>query len=203
MNLNFWRKKKPEEFKVEGKIELGEYSYVHPDSFVRCWHEPCTVKVGRYSSIAKCQFVYDGNHNPYFASTFPFKELGYCNTAPLNSLKKPPPEVGHDVWIGDDAVIYSGVKVGDGAVIAGQAVVTKDVPAYAIVAGNPAKIIKYRFEKDVIDRLTKIQWWFMDHDFICKELAPVMHDVPLFLQRAEDYAREEQALNDVLSIKTY
>lgn len=67
--------------------------------------------------------------------------------------------IGNDVWIGDNVTILGGNIIGDGAVVATGAIVTKDVPPYAIVAGNPARIIKYRFEKDIVDDLQKIQWW--------------------------------------------
>ncbi len=67
--------------------------------------------------------------------------------------------VGNDVWIGQDVVIKGGVKIGDGAVIGARSVVTRDVPPYAVVAGVPAKVIKYRFEQEKIDFLEKLQWW--------------------------------------------
>ena len=70
--------------------------------------------------------------------------------------------IGNDVWIGDNCVILTGVCISDGAVIAAGSVVTKDVPPYAIVAGNPAKIIKYRFDDKIIDKLLKLRWWNLD-----------------------------------------
>jgi hypothetical protein len=73
--------------------------------------------------------------------------------------QKPGSSIGHDVWVGQDAVILRGIRIGHGAVVAAGAVVTKDVPAYAIVGGNPAKIIRYRFEKEIIDELLSLSWW--------------------------------------------
>ncbi|ENX6806719.1 TPA: CatB-related O-acetyltransferase, partial [Escherichia coli] len=69
------------------------------------------------------------------------------------------PIIGNDVWIGNDVVLKGGIAIGDGAVIAANSVVTKDVPPYAIVAGVPAKIIRFRFDSNVIDELLRIKWW--------------------------------------------
>ena len=71
-------------------------------------------------------------------------------------------EIGNDVWIGDRTVIMSGVKIGDGAIVAAGAVVTKDVPPYAVVGGVPARVIKYRFDEATIRRLLDLQWWKYD-----------------------------------------
>lgn len=76
-----------------------------------------------------------------------------------NKKHDKPVEIGNDVWIGKQALILRGVQIGDGAVIAAGAVVTKDVPPYAVVGGNPARIIKYRFEQSIIDRLEAVKWW--------------------------------------------
>ena len=86
--------------------------------------------------------------------------------------------IGSDVWIGNGAVILDGVKVGNGAIIASRAVVTKDVPAYAIVGGVPAKILKYRFSSDVVEALEQSQWWNLTDKEILERLA-AFTDKPL------------------------
>ena len=74
--------------------------------------------------------------------------------------------IGNDVWIGSKVTIIPGIRISDGAIVAYGSLVTKDVPPYAIVGGVPAKIIKYRFNADIINELIKIKWWDMDDEFI-------------------------------------
>ena len=78
--------------------------------------------------------------------------------------------IGNDVWIGYEAVILSGVTIGDGAIIGTRAVVTKDVPPYTIVGGSPAKVLKKRFSDDIIDKLLKIKWWNWPVEKIARSL---------------------------------
>lgn len=91
-------------------------------------------------------------------------------------------EIGHDVWIGYRAIILDGVKIGHGAAIGAAAVVTKDVPPYAIVGGVPARVIKYRFSEDTIDRLLRLQWWNKSIEWI-KSNAEHFDDVQYFLSK--------------------
>ncbi|MBM3208649.1 MAG: CatB-related O-acetyltransferase, partial [Chlamydiae bacterium] len=83
--------------------------------------------------------------------------------------------VGNDVWLGYDCLIRNGVTIGNGAIVAARSVVVKDVPSYAIVAGNPAKVVKMRFDKETIDRLEKIAWWDWDVEKITKNLKLISH----------------------------
>ncbi|MDT3322182.1 Vat family streptogramin A O-acetyltransferase [Shewanella sp. SP1S2-4] len=121
--------------------------------------------IGKFCAIAKdVKFIMNGaNHQVSGFSTYPFYIFG-------NGWEKaaPNPEdlpfkgntcIGNDVWIGYNATIMPGVKIGHGAIVASQSVVTKDVPPYAVVGGNPATVIKLRFEQDVIDELVTIAWW--------------------------------------------
>lgn len=98
--------------------------------------------------------TYNGNFDKFAHAEFGSEwELKPFNTAPKN------PVIGHDVWIGNDVVLKGGIIIGEGAIIAANSVVTKDVPPYSVVAGVPAKVIKYRFEQDVINELLKLKWW--------------------------------------------
>jgi len=139
--------------------ESGEYSYGTPN--VLEWGEGKTLRVGKYCSIGPETTIYlGGNHRPDWVTTFPFTALD-----PVAAGIQGHPHsrgdvvIGHDVWMGRAASIMSGVKVGHGACIAAHAVVTKDVPPYAIVAGNPGAIVKYRFSERQIEKLLEIAWW--------------------------------------------
>lgn len=166
-------------------FDMGRNSYVNDGAEVRCFRKIHMVRVGAYSSLGRCTFLVDGDHNIKFASTFPFREFGLCSLAPDNANHKSVPLVENDVWIADGATIMGGVTIGNGAVIAANSVVTKDVPPYAMAAGNPACIVKYRFDDDTIARFMKVQWWDMPDVFVFNELAPLLDQPDEFLKRAE------------------
>ena len=125
------------------------------------------IQIGRYTSIAQnVRFYVDLNHDmsavyqgliPEFVSSLPGRAgLGQMLQG---SKRKGQIIIGNDCWIGNDVTILSGVTIHSGAVIGAGSVVTKDVPPYAIVVGNPAKIIRYRFPEDIIEKLLNISWW--------------------------------------------
>lgn len=155
--------------KIE-KCDCGKNSYCAAQPSIAT---PLT-KIGNFVSIGKNVIIGHGEHPLNFLSTSPyfyFDNLGYKNdeTNSHNEFwKYAPIHIGNDVWIGDNVCIKNGLTIGDGAVIGLGAVVTKDVPPYAIVAGVPAKVIKYRFDSDTIDRLLKLKWWDLDDAFIKK-----------------------------------
>ena len=161
----------PEEEKLYG-IYVGRGSYAGGlsirSSLSEEWNQKrFNLHIGRYTSIGHdVRLIIDMNHDyksvyqgliPEYASNAAGKEgLGQNEK---NLPHKGQILIGNDVWIGDNVTILGGNIIGDGAVVATGSIVTKDVPPYAIVAGNPARIIKYRFEKDIVDDLQKIQWW--------------------------------------------
>jgi virginiamycin A acetyltransferase len=136
--------------------------------------------IGKFCQIAAgVEFIMNGaNHQMNCVSTFPFNIFEKWNedVPPLDKMPlKGDTIVGNDVWIGQNAVILPGVKIGDGAIIGTKSVVGSDVEAYSIVAGNPAKIIKKRFDDELIELLLKFKWWDLPIEKI-NELIPLLHN---------------------------
>ena len=149
-------------------IEIGLYSY---GGCFDAHHIGAFTKIGRYCSFAEGVCIFNRNHPFTFRSTHPYffnTSLGYVHKEiiPMRELV-----VGNDVWVGQNALILPSVrKIGDGAVIGAGAVVTKDVPDFAVVAGNPARVLKYRFSKTTMDKIKKSAWWDSSIDELKKNL---------------------------------
>ena len=162
---------------TESVIEIGDYTMYNdfvndPRDFEKnnvLYHYPINgdkLKVGKFCSIAcGAKFLFtSANHTMHSISTYPFpiffEEWG-LDVANITSAwdNKGDIVIGNDVWIGYEAVVLSGVTIGDGAIIGTRAVVTKDVPPYTIVGGIPAKPIRKRFSDEVISKLLELQWW--------------------------------------------
>jgi virginiamycin A acetyltransferase len=166
-------------------MEYGDHTYGKIQ--VIRWTTADVVKCGKFCSFASnIRIPLDGNHQYDTFSTYPFRERFGWNECPANNWGKEAPIIGNDVWIADDVVIYSGCHIGDGAIIAGQSVVTKSVPPYAIVAGNPATIIKYRFDDEIIQKLLKYKWWDLLTDIIRFKLFPHHNDMESFLKKLQE-----------------
>lgn len=156
-------------------IEIGMYSYGG------CF-DPQRIgaytKIGRYCSFADGVCVFNRNHPIKFKSTHPFffnLLFGYVDEQkiPMNRLV-----VGNDVWVGQNAIILPNVKrIGDGAVIGAGAIVTKDVPDFAVVSGNPAKVVKYRFSEETIGKIKTSEWWNKDIEELKENLDDFLHPV--------------------------
>ncbi len=148
---------------------IGRCSYTQPDLY--CHSRKTTI--GSFCSIGPRVVLGHGEHPVSYLSASPyfyFKELGYMDFTKVPKHQEfwevKPIHIGNDVWIGDGVFVKNGVTIGDGAVIGARAVVTKDVPPYAIVVGQPAKILKYRFPQEIIDELLELKWWDFDDDII-------------------------------------
>ena len=148
------------------KVSIGAHSY--GDCFVPGAFAP-SVKVGKFVSIAKDVKVFTQNHPIDRISTHPYfyeKNFGIISE---DQLAPATTSIGNDVWIGQNAILLPGCQqVGNGAIIGAGSVVTKNVPDYAIVAGNPAKVIRYRYNADQIQKIQQSKWWDEDYTLICR-----------------------------------
>lgn len=139
---------------------VGAHSYGLPLVYTNSTDK---LHIGRYCSIGESVTIVLSNHRPDLVTTYPFSLYrNYWPGAPeglTDHAGKGDVVVGNDVWIGHGALITAGVKIGDGAVIGGQTVVTRDVAPYAVVGGNPARVLRYRFDQKTIDKLLELRWW--------------------------------------------
>jgi virginiamycin A acetyltransferase len=171
-------------------IEIGDFTYYDdpdgPDAFA----EKCVLHhyefigdrlvIGKFTAIAEgARFIMNGaNHAMSGFSTYPFNifgggwEEGFDETTCERELRGDT-VIGNDVWIGMEAVVMPGVTIGDGAIVAARSVVTHDVPPYAIVAGNAARVVKMRFDKQTVRRLLSVAWWDWPVDKITRNLDAI------------------------------
>ena len=182
-------------------IEIGDYTYYDdpdgPDKFV----ERCVLHhydfigdrlvIGKFCAIAEgAQFIMNGaNHAMSGFSTYPFNIFGHgwekgFDPSTWTCEMRGDTVVGHDVWIGMKAVILPGVTIGHGSVVGAKSVVTHDVPPYSIVAGNAAKVVKMRFDRQTVERLMAVAWWDWPVEKITRNLDAI---------RGADIKRLEQA----------
>lgn len=141
-------------------VEVGKYSY-GPLEIYSWGAKEEGLEIGNFVSIASgVKFILGGNHNIDSFTTYPFKVM--CFGESKEAWTKGKIVVEDDVWIGMNSMILSGVTIGQGAIIAAGSVIVKDIPPYAIVAGNPATIIKYRFSEKLIEKILKFDWGKVD-----------------------------------------
>jgi acetyltransferase-like isoleucine patch superfamily enzyme len=183
-------KKRKEEkyFYMQDNPQYSNYTigrFTYGDPLVLEWGEGMTLKVGSFCSIsANVTILLGGNHRGDWITTFPFnvifEEFTHIEGHPSSNGNV---IIGNDVWIALNALILSGVTIGDGAIIAANSVVTKDIEPYTIVGGNPAKKIKNRFDNKTIEDLLKIKWWDWELEKI-KSIIPLMlsTDTQAFLE---------------------
>ena len=141
-------------------IEIGEYSYggcFNVDNIC------AFTKIGRYCSFGEDVYIFNANHPVGCKSTHPFFYNPSFRYVETEQISRRSLEIGNDVWVGQNVIILPRVtKIGDGAVIGAGTIVTQDVPDYAVVVGNPGKVVKYRFTEQMIRKLKDEQWWNRD-----------------------------------------
>ena len=151
----------------DSRISIGKHTYGISSRNVLLFREDDTVKIGKFCSFAYgVILIASGEHNYSAISSYPFYSKLLRKGDEKDTFCKGPIVIGNDVWVGANATILSGVTIGDGAVVAAGALVTKDVPPYSIVGGVPARVIKYRFSQDVINILLEIKWWDMEDELL-------------------------------------
>lgn len=169
-----------------GVITVGQGTYGEP---VVHYHEGDTaaVRIGKYCSIARdVAIMPGGNHRTDWVSTYPFRIRYGLEGANHDGhpTTKGDVDIGNDVWIGQEALILSGVTIGDGAVVAARTVVTRDVPPYGIVAGNPGKVVAHRFSETEREQLLAVRWWDWPEDQIVARVDALNGgEVASFLER--------------------
>jgi acetyltransferase-like isoleucine patch superfamily enzyme len=160
--------------------EIGSNTYGHDGiKIIGGYDEGTKLIIGKFCSIAEGVVVFLGaNHRVDWFTTYPFGHI-HENKFPKVKRNHGHPAskgnvvIGNDVWIATNAVIMSGIKIGDGAIIGAYSIVTKDVPPYTIVAGNPAKQIRKRFSDEIINKLLELKWWDMDETRI-NEISDIL-----------------------------
>jgi len=167
-------------FKHYHNVEIGMFTYGGCFNYRQV--APGT-KIGKFTSFNRYAYIYNLDRDITAVTTNPVlycPDMGFVKSDPRKPVQA---EIGNDVWIGHNVVILPGVKkIGDGAVIGAGAVVTEDVPPYSVAAGVPAKVIKYRFDKQVIEKLMKIKWWDWPEEKI-KENIGLFGDIGEFVKR--------------------
>lgn len=145
----------------KGKVSIGRFTSINgPMTDILSGIFP--VNIGSFCSIARNVSIQEYNHKTDGLTTYFINENILCDNYVKDIVSNGPIEIGNDVWIGTHSVILSGSKIGHGAIIGANSVVAGDIPPYAIAVGSPAKVIKFRFDPETIDKIIGLNWWDWD-----------------------------------------
>jgi chloramphenicol O-acetyltransferase type B len=182
-------------FKDRSTYQIGEYSYAFGMPVVRDWNQGTKLVIGKFCSVSpNVQILLGGNHRSDWVTTYPFPNF-FAEAIHLGSagFSKGDVVIGNDVWIGLGAIILSGVTIGDGAILAAHAVVTRDVAPYSIVAGNPSRQIKKRFPDKQIARLLEIRWWDWPFEKIRENFDLICSpEIEVFLEKHSNHTLHKE-----------
>lgn len=177
------------------QYKIGRWTYGKPE--ILFYDLGANLVIGSFSSIAPGAKIFlGGEHKVDRVTTYPF-DLLWEQAVPYKDYAYTRGDVviGSDVWLGSDSLVLSGVTIGDGAVVGARAVVGQSVPPYAIVSGNPAKVLRYRFNQETIAALLEIAWWNWDDDKIIEYLPDLLSpDIRSFLKKARSGASSPSPL---------
>lgn len=168
------------------EYEIGRHTYGKP--LICRFGKETALKIGSFCSFASdIKILLGGEHRSDWVTTYPFNvRWERAKGITGNPSSKGDVSIGNDVWVGTGVTILSGVTIGDGAIIGAGSVVTKDIAPYSIVAGNPARFIRNRFEDEFVTRLLKVRWWEWDDAVIEKNISALLSDnISGFLDVAE------------------
>ena len=169
------------DYVVDHGFEIGDFSFGSPE--VRYYHDGSRLIVGKFCSIAESStFLLGGAHRTDFASTFPFGEMTRVKGPSDRPRSRGDIVVGHDVWVAANATVLSGVTIGHGAAVGAGSVVIEDVPPYAVMFGNPARLVSRRFSDEIVAELLELRWWDLDEQQI-RTLRPQLEstDIEAFI----------------------
>ncbi len=160
---------------ADKKYIIGEYTYGHPNILFE--NDEANLYIGKFCSIANGVTIFlGGNHRTDWISTYPFNDLPNYFPESNNLIGHPATKgdviIGNDVWIGYNVTILSGITIADGAVIAAGSVLTKSVKPYEVWGGNPAQLLKIRFNENQIKKLEELQWWNWD-------IVKIKNEIPI------------------------
>lgn len=164
------------------KVVIGDYSYIGDKCAI------CRTNIGKYCSIGPSLETSPGRHptrsfvstHPIFYSTLKQCGISYSDKEYFDEYSRI--EIGNDVWIGAHAIVLDGVNINDGAIVGAGAVVTKNVPAFSVVGGIPAKVIRYRFDAETIEFLIEFKWWNRDPDWV-RQNYKEFHNAETFVRK--------------------